>query len=134
MRLTRRGRSLSSSSAPCRSSALMAEAQVRVPGVEPRAGRCPGPSLIPALNAIQERVGWLPRAELVALSHDVHRPLYEIEGLISVYTHFRTGAPAMVELRACHDLSCWLNDGEAKIAALRDRYAEDADVTVVEGS
>jgi formate dehydrogenase beta subunit len=112
----------------------MAELRARVAGVEARAGKFPGPSLIPALNAIQERVGWLPRAELVALSHDVHRPLYEIEGLISFYPHFRTEAPAKVELRACHDLSCWLNDGEAKIAALRDRYAEDADVTVVEGS
>ena len=43
----------------------MAEAPVRVPGVEARAGKFPGPSLIPALNAIQERVGWLPREELV---------------------------------------------------------------------
>jgi NADH:ubiquinone oxidoreductase subunit F (NADH-binding)/NADH:ubiquinone oxidoreductase subunit E len=112
----------------------MAEPRALVPGVEARAGKFPGPSLIPALNAIQERVGWLPRAELVALSRDVHRPLYEIEGLISFYPHFRTEAPAKVELRACHDLSCWLKGGEAKIAALRDRYAQDADVTVVEGS
>ena len=60
----------------------MAPAQARVPGVEARAGKFSGPSLIPALQAIQERVGWLPREELVALSRDVRRPLYEIEGLI----------------------------------------------------
>ena len=86
----------------------MAEAPVRVPGVEARAGKFPGPSLIPALNAIQERVGWLPREELVALSRDVRRPLYEIEGLVSFYPHFRTEPPKKVELRVCHDLSCWL--------------------------
>jgi NADH:ubiquinone oxidoreductase subunit F (NADH-binding)/NADH:ubiquinone oxidoreductase subunit E len=112
----------------------MAEARARVPGVEARAGKFPGPSLIPALNAIQERVGWLPRAELVALSQDVHRPLYEIEGLISFYPHFRTSPPKPVELRACHDLSCWLRGGEEKIAALRERYAGDQDVELVEGS
>jgi NADH:ubiquinone oxidoreductase subunit F (NADH-binding)/NADH:ubiquinone oxidoreductase subunit E len=112
----------------------MAEPRVRVPGVEARAGRFPGPSLIPALNAIQERVGWLPREELVTLSHEVHRPLYEIEGLISFYPHFRTEAPKPVELRACHDLSCWLRGGEKQIAALRERYAADADVALVEGS
>jgi formate dehydrogenase beta subunit len=112
----------------------MAEAPVRVPGVEARAGKFPGPSLIPALTAIQERVGWLPREELVALSRDVRRPLYEIEGLISFYPHFRTEPPKPVELRVCHDLSCWLRGGEEKIAALRDRYGADADVTVVEGS
>ena len=46
----------------------MARAQGRVPGVEARAGKFPGPSLIPALQAIQERVGWLPREELETLS------------------------------------------------------------------
>ncbi|HET6189000.1 MAG TPA: NAD(P)H-dependent oxidoreductase subunit E, partial [Trebonia sp.] len=112
----------------------MAEPRVRVPGVEARAGKFPGPSLIPALNAIQERAGWLPREELVTLSQDVRRPLYEIEGLISFYPHFRTEPPKPVELRACHDLSCWLRGGEEKVAALRERYAADAGVALVEGS
>jgi NADH:ubiquinone oxidoreductase subunit F (NADH-binding)/NADH:ubiquinone oxidoreductase subunit E len=112
----------------------MAEPRARVPGVEARAGKFPGPSLIPALNAIQERVGWLPREELVTLSHEVHRPLYEIEGLISFYPHFRTEPPRPVELRACHDLSCWLRGGEAQIRALRERYAGDEDIELVEGS
>ena len=34
----------------------MAKAQIRVPGVEARAGKFPGPSLIPALNAIQGKI------------------------------------------------------------------------------
>jgi formate dehydrogenase/NADH-quinone oxidoreductase subunit F len=112
----------------------MAEAPARVPGVEARAGKFPGPSLIPALTAIQERVGWLPREELVALAHDVHRPLYEIEGLISFYPHFRTSAPERVQLRVCHDLSCWLQGADQRITALRERYGQDADIELVEGS
>jgi formate dehydrogenase/NADH-quinone oxidoreductase subunit F len=112
----------------------MAEAPVRVPGVEGRAGKFPGPSLIPALTAIQEREGWLPREELVALSREVNRPLYEIEGLISFYPHFRTDPPAKVRLDVCHDLSCWLRGADAKIAALRERYGQDAEVEFVEGS
>ncbi|MBO0817172.1 MAG: NAD(P)H-dependent oxidoreductase subunit E [Actinobacteria bacterium] len=112
----------------------MAEAQVRVPGVEARAGKFPGPSLIPALNAIQERVGWLPREELIALSRDVHRPLYEIEGLISFYPHFRTDPPKQVQLRVCHDLSCWLCGADERITRLRERYGADAGVEFVEGS
>ena len=112
----------------------MAEAPPRVPGVEARAGKFPGPSLIPALTAIQDRVGWLPREELAALARDVHRPLYEIEGLISFYPHFRTSAPQRVQLRVCHDLSCWLRGADERITALRDRYGQDADVEFVEGS
>jgi len=112
----------------------MAEAQARVPGVEARAGKFPGPSLIPALNAIQERVGWLPREELVALSRDVRRPLYEIEGLVSFYPHFRTEPPKKTEIRVCHDLSCWLRGADARIDAIRQRYGTAADVEIVEGS
>ena len=49
--------------------------QARYPGTEARAGKFPGPSLIPALIAIQRRCGWLPREELVTLARDVRRPL-----------------------------------------------------------
>jgi NADH:ubiquinone oxidoreductase subunit F (NADH-binding) len=79
-----------------------------VPGVEARAGKFPGPSLIPRLTEIQREHGWLPREELVALSRDMRRPLYEIEGLISFYPHFRTDPPEGSEVAVCHDLSCWL--------------------------
>jgi formate dehydrogenase beta subunit len=112
----------------------MAEAPPRAPGVEARAGKFPGPSLIPALNAIQERTGWLPREELLALSRDVRRPLYEIEGLVSFYPHFRTDPPVRAELRVCHDLPCWLRGADERVAALEERYGSDADVEVVEGS
>lgn len=107
---------------------------LKVPGVEARAGKFPGPSLIPALNAIQARLGWLPREELEELSRETRRPRYEIEGLISFYPHFRTSPPAKVALHACHDLPCWLQGGDEKIAALRGRYGADDDVELVEVS
>jgi NADH:ubiquinone oxidoreductase subunit F (NADH-binding)/NADH:ubiquinone oxidoreductase subunit E len=112
----------------------MAQAQARVPGVEARAGKFPGPSLIPALQAIQERVGWLPREELVALSREVRRPLYEIEGLVSFYPHFLTEPPKTITLQVCHDLSCWLQGGDDAVATLRERYGDDADVEFAEVS
>ena len=93
----------------------------RPPGSEARAGRFPGPSLIPDLHAIQREHGWLPREELVRLSRDRRRPLYEIEGLISFYPHFRTEPPpAKTEVACCHDLTCWLHGSEERLAELRD--------------
>jgi formate dehydrogenase beta subunit len=106
----------------------------RVPGVEARAGKFPGPSLIPALNAIQARLGWLPREELEELAREIQRPRYEIEGLISFYPHFRTSPPPKVALNVCHDLACYLRGGEERIAQLREQYGEDADVEVTEVS
>ncbi|MET0135407.1 MAG: NAD(P)H-dependent oxidoreductase subunit E [Kibdelosporangium sp.] len=106
----------------------------RVPGVEARAGKFPGPSLIPALNAIQARLGWLPREELEQLARDTRRPRYEIEGLISFYPHFRTEPPTKVALHVCHDLPCFLQDGETRLNELKQRYGEDTDVELVEVS
>ena len=106
----------------------------RMPGVEARAGKFPGPSLIPALNLIQSRHGWLPREDLEQLSRDARRPLYEIQGLISFYPHFRTEPSAKVAVHVCHDLSCFLRGGDAQITELRERYHGDADVEVREVS
>jgi formate dehydrogenase beta subunit len=108
--------------------------QPRFPGTEARAGKFPGPSLIPALNAIQERCGWLPREELVALSRDVRRPLYEIEGLISFYPHFRTDPPKAVQIAVCHDLTCWLHGADDRIRETKARYGDDVDIEIVEVS
>jgi formate dehydrogenase beta subunit len=64
----------------------------------------------------------------------VHRPLYEIEGLISFYPHFRTTPPERVVLRVCHDLSCWLRGADDRLEQIRARYGPDTDVELVEGS
>ncbi|QPP05756.1 nitroreductase family protein [Streptomyces bathyalis] len=106
----------------------------RVPGVEARAGKFPGPSLIPALNAIQARLGWLPREELEELAREVRRPRYEIEGLISFYPHFRTTPPKPVQVSVCHDLSCWLRSGADRIAEIKQQYGEDTDVELTQVS
>ena len=106
----------------------------RVPGREARAGRFPGPSLIPSLNAIQREHGWLPREELVRLSRETRRPLYEIEGLVSFYPHFRTAAPPKVEVTVCRDLSCWLHGADEQIAAIHERYGDGVEIEVREVS
>lgn len=101
----------------------------RPAGVEARAGRFPGPSLIPDLHAIQAEHGWLPRQELEALALRRTRPLYEIQGLVSFYPVFRTEPPPAARVDICQDLPCWLRGGETQIADLERRYA-DSDVEV----
>ena len=106
----------------------------RVPGREARAGRFPGPSLIPSLNAIQREHAGLPREELVRLSRETRRPLYEVEGLVSFYPHFRTAAPPKVEVTVCRDLSCWLHGADEQIAAIHERYGDGVEIEVREVS
>ena len=111
---------------------VTADQQPAVPGVEARAGKFRGPSLIPMLMEIQGRLGWLPREELEALAREQKRPLYEIQGLVSFYPHFRTEPPTGVTVRVCHDLTCWLNGAEDRIAQLHEQYGDAGDVEVVE--
>jgi NADH:ubiquinone oxidoreductase subunit F (NADH-binding)/NADH:ubiquinone oxidoreductase subunit E len=106
----------------------------RRPGVEARNGKFGGPSLIPDLEEIKARHGFLPRDELVALAHRTRRPLYEIQGLISFYPHFRTDPPVKVDLHVCHDLACWMAGYEGRLAELRARYGDDVDVEIREVS
>jgi formate dehydrogenase beta subunit len=112
----------------------MALANGGVPGREARAGRFPGPSLIPSLNAIQREHGWLPREELVRLARETRRPLYELEGLISFYPHFRTAAPPKVQVTVCHDLTCWLHGADEQIARVHERFGDDVQIEVREVS
>ena len=98
--------------------AAMACAAGAPPGTEARAGKFPGPTLMPELTAIQREHGWLPREQLAELSREMDRPLYEIEGLISFYPHFRTEPPSKIDLHVCHDLSCWLHGSDERIAEI----------------
>ena len=100
-------------------------------GREARAGRFPGPSLIPALHEIQREHGWLPNEALVELARDTRRPLYEIQGLISFYPHFRAdGPPAAVDVGVCRDLACWLSPDFTDPKTIAERLAATDDVSV----
>ena len=39
-----------------------------------------------------------------------------------------------VALHVCHDLSCWFRAGDERMAELRERYGEEAEVELVEVS
>ncbi len=58
---------------------------------------------------MQLRHGFLPKAELEALSARTQTPLYQIHSVASFYPHFHLAPPARAEVRVCADMSCHLN-------------------------
>jgi formate dehydrogenase beta subunit len=81
------------------------------------------------LRAIQTRHGFLPKAELEALSQRTQTPLYQIHSVASFYPHFHLAVPPKADLRVCADMSCHLN-GAAELrsslqAAFSSSRAED---------
>lgn len=69
--------------------------------------------ILQELHHIQDRYGYLPRSELVALADRLTLPLYRLQEVISFYPHFRTQPPPTVQVRICRDMSCALRGSDA---------------------
>jgi formate dehydrogenase beta subunit len=75
------------------------------------------------LRAIQLRFGYLPAAELQALSQRTQTPLYQLHSVASFYPHFHLKPPAKAEIHVCADMSCHLNGSCELRAELVGRFA-----------
>ncbi len=75
------------------------------------------------LRAIQLRFGYLPKAELEALSERTQTPLYQLHSVASFYPHFHLTPPAKAEIRLCDDMSCHLNGSCELRAELLRRFS-----------
>ena len=75
------------------------------------------------LRAIQSRHGFLPKAELEALSQRTQTPLYQIHSVASFYPHFQLAIPPKADLRVCADMSCHLNGAAELRGALQTAFS-----------
>jgi NADH:ubiquinone oxidoreductase subunit F (NADH-binding)/NADH:ubiquinone oxidoreductase subunit E len=78
------------------------------------------------LRAIQLRYGFLPKAELEALSQRSETPLYQIHSVASFYPHFHLAPPPKADVRVCADMSCHLNGASELRADLEQRLLKSA--------
>ena len=88
------------------------------------------------LRAIQHQHGYLPGAQLEALSKSTSIPLYHIHGVADFYPHFHLTPPPKVDARVCCDMSCHLRGAGALNDDLRGRFAgmRASDVSIGEVS
>jgi NADH:ubiquinone oxidoreductase subunit F (NADH-binding)/NADH:ubiquinone oxidoreductase subunit E len=76
--------------------------------------------IVQELREIQERCGWLPREELLALSQRTNVPLHRLHEVASFYPLYRLSPPPTVDVRVCRDMACHLKGAER----LRDDLEE----------
>lgn len=91
--------------------------------------------LVQRLRAIQDKYGYLPDAELHALSKETKEPLYRIQELISFFPHFRAewNKPPYVEVKVCRDMACHLRGAPEMIERLKKLERAGDHGVVVEG-
>ena len=91
--------------------------------------------IVQRLHEIQDRVGYLPDAELARVAREAGVPLYRVQEVASFFPHFRQqwDPPARVEVRICRDMSCHLAGADRLLSdAGLKALAKPGDV-VVEG-
>jgi formate dehydrogenase beta subunit len=87
-----------------------------------------GPAVMKELRAIRRANGYIPATALHELSERTGTPLYQIQGVVSFYPHFRLTPAPPVEVLVCDDLSCHRRGAAALLAETQERVAGSAPV------
>jgi NADH-quinone oxidoreductase subunit F len=74
--------------------------------------------VLPALNAVQARIGWVSRGALNEISRRLDVPSAELWGVVTFYHLLSTTPRPPVVAHACDDIACRLKGGEALCEAL----------------
>lgn len=89
-------------------------------------------ALMPLLYEVQERDGYVTEAGMEEVAEHIGLTPAEVFGVCSFYSMFKRTPQGKLLVSVCTSVSCMVNGGEELYAHLRDRYADDPDVTVEE--
>jgi NADH-quinone oxidoreductase subunit F len=105
------------------------ERQVKIDGRTSAAGRKAGPQrhlLLPALHAIQRRIGWISPGALNYLALRLNVAPAEVHGVASFYGMFSLAARPPVVAHVCDDIACMTQGAEKLCSELERRLGPAA--------
>ncbi len=89
-------------------------------------------ALMPLLYEVADRDGYVTPAGMKEVADHIGLTPAEVLGVCSFYSMFKRSPQGKLLVSVCTSVSCMVNGGEELFASLRDRYADDPDVTVEE--
>jgi NADH-quinone oxidoreductase subunit E len=89
-------------------------------------------AMMPLLSAVQERDGYVTDAGMEEVAEHIGLTAAEVLGVCSFYSMFKRSPQGKLLVSVCTSVSCMVNGGEELLDHLRNRYADDPDVTVEE--
>ena len=89
-------------------------------------------ALMPLLYEVQERDGYVTEDGMAEVAEVIDLTPAEVLGVCSFYSMFKRTPQGKLLVSVCTSVSCMVNGGEELYSHLRDRYADDPDVTVEE--
>jgi len=77
----------------------------------------PGP-LIPVLEEVQEKIGWLPKWSLQTIAKGLDVPVAEVYGVASFYHFFRLNPPGRTKVQCCMGTACYVRGAQQLLDSL----------------
>jgi NADH-quinone oxidoreductase subunit E len=89
-------------------------------------------AMMPLLYEVAERDGYVTEPGMAEVAEHIDLTPAEVLGVCSFYSMYKRTPQGKLLVSVCTSVSCMVNGGEELYAALRQRYADDPDVTVEE--
>ncbi|MGL6196572.1 MAG: NADH-quinone oxidoreductase subunit NuoE [Thermoguttaceae bacterium] len=97
----------------------------------PHAGR---DSLIPILQTIQEKIGFLSREAVVLVGKHLNLPASKIFGVATFYNQFRFSPQGKFHIQVCRGTACHVKGSAAVLDALKRELGVEAGETSKDGT
>ena len=90
-------------------------------------------ALIPILQAIQDKVGFLSREAVVTVGRELNLPASKIFGVATFYNQFRFTPQGRYHIQVCRGTACHVKGSLAVLEALKRELKVDAGETTRDG-
>ena len=90
-------------------------------------------NLIPILNDIQEKYGYIPKISQLEISEYLNIPMAEIFGVITFYSRFTLEPKGKYNISVCLGTACFVKGSQAILDRLKDRLKLEEGKTSIDG-
>ncbi len=97
-------------------------------GILKKFGRKRG-NLIPILQKVQGKVGYLPREAMLEIAEFLKIPAIDVYGVVTFYNQFRLNPPGKHSVRVCLGTACHMKGGYITLDAWKRRLCIDSGET-----
>jgi len=86
-------------------------------------------NLIPILQKVQGKVGYLPREAMLEIAEFLKIPAIDVYGVVTFYNQFRLNPPGKHSVRVCLGTACHMKGGYITLDAWKRRLCIDSGET-----
>lgn len=86
-------------------------------------------NLLPILQAVQEKLGYLPRLAMREIAAEIGIPDMDVYSVVTFYNQFRLNPPGKHSIRVCLGTACHMKGGHITLDAWKRRLSIEAGET-----